>query len=131
MPFNKIHVPRELPAATCRAINDELHQSLVTQCGAHNDDFFCLVVRYDPDDMIFHPTFMGERDPENTIIIEIALLGGRSDMQKAELYKDMRERLDRIGIDARRSIMFLLENQPIDWSFSPEGSVQSVLASGS
>ncbi|GHB21751.1 hypothetical protein GCM10007094_07320 [Pseudovibrio japonicus] len=127
MPFNKIHVPKALPSAMCRAINDQLHQSLVTTCGVNPSDDFCLVSRYEPEDMMFHPTFLGERDPAATIVIEIALLGGRSEQQKEALYKDMRKRLGGIGFDPNNSIMFLIENNAVDWSFSEAGSVKSVL----
>lgn len=85
MPFNKIHVPRSLPVETCRAINDILHASLVETCSVNSDDFFCLISRYSADDMILHPTLLGDRDPSSTIIIEIALLAGRSDDQKEAL----------------------------------------------
>ncbi|MGI9365961.1 MAG: tautomerase family protein [Rhizobiaceae bacterium] len=91
------------------------------------EDHFCLVVRYNPEDMLLHPTYLGERDPSSTIVIEIALLGGRTDAQKEDLFKDLRRRLDKIGFDVRNSIVYLLENNPVDWSFSPEGSVKSVL----
>jgi hypothetical protein len=77
--------------------------------------------------MIFHPTFLGNRDPSATIVIEIVLLGGRSDDQKENLYKDVRKRLRKIGFDPKNSIMFLVENKPIDWSFSEAGSVKTVL----
>ncbi len=127
MPFNKIHVPEDLPVKTCRAINEELHESLVETCGVNPDDHFCLVMRYNTDDMLFHPTFLGERDPKSTIVIEIALLGGRTDAQKEDLFKDVRKRLDKIGLNAKNSIIYLIENNPVDWSFSPAGSVKSVL----
>ncbi|MEO0636835.1 MAG: tautomerase family protein [Pseudomonadota bacterium] len=127
MPFNKIHVPKHLPSSLCRAINDELHASLVETCGVNPDDFFCLVTRYEPDDMIFHPSFLGERDVHNTIVFEIALLRGRVDAQKEALFSDMRARLRRLDFDPANSIMFLLENRPIDWSFSEAGSVKKVL----
>lgn len=127
MPFNKLHVPEDLSADVCRAINEELHESLVETCGVNPDDHFCLVVRYRPSDMILHPTFLGDRDPKATVVIEIALLGGRSDEQKEALFKDVRQRLDRIGFDANNSIMYLLENSAADWSFSPKGSVKTVL----
>lgn len=127
MPFNKLHVPAYLPVKTCHAINDLLHESLVETCGVNPDDFFCLVSRYTPDDMILHPTFLGNRDPSATVVIEIELLGGRSDEQKEALYKDVRKRMKEIGFDPANSILFLLENNPIDWSFSAAGSVKSVL----
>ena len=127
MPFNKIHVPKALSSKICCAINDQLHESLVERCGVNPDDYFCLIERYDPEDMIFHPTFLGERDPKATIVIEIALLGGRSERQKEALYQDTRRRLRDIGFDPKNSIMFLIENNAIDWSFSEAGSVKSVL----
>ena len=127
MPFNKLHVPADLPAKTCHAINDLLHESLVETCGVNPDDFFGLVSRYAPDDMILHPTFLGNRDTSATVVIEIALLGGRSDEQKEALYKDVRNRMEEIGFDPDNSIIFLLENNPVDWSFSAAGSVKTVL----
>ena len=127
MPFNKIHVPNALPSDTCHAINNHLHDSLVNICGVNPDDFFCLICRYAPEDMIFHPTFLGERDPSATIVIEITLLDGRSENQKEELYKDVRRRLRDIGFDPKNSIMFIIENSPIDWSFSEVGSAKKVL----
>jgi hypothetical protein len=127
MPFNKLHVPMNLRVETCHAINNLLHDSLVENCGSNPDDYFCIVSRYSPEDMILHPSFLGNRDPAATVVIEIALLGGRSDAQKEALYKDVRRRLAGIGFNPDNSIMFLLENRPIDWSFSPAGSVKSVL----
>ncbi|MEM7643437.1 MAG: tautomerase family protein [Pseudomonadota bacterium] len=127
MPLNKLHVPRTLPAETCRALSTLLHDSLVETCGVNPDDDFSLVARYDPEDMLFHPTFLGTRDPAATIVIEIALLGGRTDQQKEALYKDVRRRLKEIEFDPANSIIFLIENDAIDWSFSQAGSVKSVL----
>ena len=127
MPFNKLHVPQDLPVSTCHAINNLLHDSLVETCNVNPNDFFCLVSRYSASDMIFHPTFLGNRDPAATIVIEIALLAGRSDAQKESLFADVRRRLGEIGFEPNNSIMFLIENSSIDWSFSQAGSVKSVL----
>ena len=127
MPFNKLHVPRDLPVETCRAINDLLHESLVDTCGVNPEDFFCLVCRYAPEDMILHPTFLGNRDPAATVVIEIALLAGRRDEQKEALYRDVRRRMGEIGFAPENSIIFLIENSAIDWSFGPAGSVKTVL----
>ena len=111
----------------CQAINACLHASLVATCGVNPEDDFCLISRYPPGDMICHPTFLGQRDPKSTIVVEITLLASRSDSQKEALYKDVRSRLAEIGFDPANSIIFLTENKPIDWSFSETGSVKSVL----
>ena len=127
MPFNRLHVPQALAVEMCQAINACLHASLVATCGVNPEDDFCLISRYPPEDMICHPTFLGQRDPKSTIVVEITLLAGRSDSQKEALYKDVRSRLAEIGFDPANSIIFLTENKPIDWSFSEAGSVKSVL----
>ncbi|MEM8798021.1 MAG: tautomerase family protein, partial [Pseudomonadota bacterium] len=72
--------------------------------------------------------FFGVRDPAATIIIETALLAGRTDDQKERLYRDVRRRLGAIGFDPENAIIYLLENQPIDWSFSSRGSVKTELS---
>ena len=115
LPFNKLHVPRDLAVETCQTINRHLHAALVDTCGVHTDDDFCLICRYAPEDMAFHPTFLG------------ALLGGRTDAQKEALYADMRARLGSIGFPPENAIIFLIENAAIDWSFGPQGSVKTVL----
>ena len=127
MPFNKLHVPKQLPVETSHAINDLLHDSLVETCGVNPEDYFCLISRYSAEDMILHPTFLGNRDPASTVVIEITLLAGRSDEQKEALFKEVRRRLRGIDFNPENSIIFLIENRPIDWSFSDAGSVKSVL----
>lgn len=127
MPLSKIHVPQLLPTETCRLIAEELHISLVNTCGVKPDDNFCLISRYSQQDMIVHPTFLGNRDPDSCIVVEITLLSGRTDEQKESLYSDFRNRLKIIGFDPNNSIVFLVENNAIDWSFSEAGSVKSVL----
>ena len=127
MPFNKLHVPEKLTIEKCQAINNQLHDSLAETCAVNPEDYFCLVSRYSESDMILHPTFLGKRDPNSTIVIEIALLAGRSDEQKEALYKDVRRRLASIDFNPDNSIIFLLENNSADLSFSSAGSVKSVL----
>ncbi len=127
MPFNKLHVPADLQASKVKAINEMLHTCLVRTCNVNPDDHFCLVARYQPDDMMLHPTFMGTRDPAATIVIEIALLAGRTDEQKESLYSAVREVLALVPFDPNNAIIFLLENCAIDWSFSSAGSVKKVL----
>lgn len=127
MPLTKLHVPHTLAPETCRSIGEILHSSLVDTCGVNPDDNFCLVSRYAADESIIHPTFLGDRDIGATIVVEITLLSGRSDAQKETFYKDFRGRLRKIGFEPNNSIIFLTENNAIDWSFSEAGSVKSVL----
>lgn len=127
MPLSKIHMPETLSEETGRSIGEQLHLSLVETGGVNPDDDFCLISRYGKREMIVHPTFLGERDASATIFVEIAWLRGRTESQKEELFRDFRDRLSEIGLEPNNSIMFLIENEPIDWSFSDAGSIKSVL----
>jgi hypothetical protein len=128
MPLSKIHVPDQLAVKSCQSIAEELHLSLVEICGVNPDDNFCLISRYTQQDMIVHPTFLGNRDPSLSVFVEITLLTGRTDVQKELFYKDFRKRLNNLGFEANNAIIFLTENNSIDWSFSDAGSVKHVLS---
>lgn len=127
MPLSKLHAPQSLSDVMCKDIGELLHDSLVETCAVNPADNFCLISRYSEAEMIVHPTFLGERDPKATITVEIVLLGGRTDAQKEALYQDFRERLKSIGFNPNNAIIFLVENGPIDWSFSAQGSVKTQL----
>lgn len=127
MPLSKLHLPSSLSDDLCRSIGEALHTSLVETCAVNPNDNFCLISKYSAAEMIVHPTFLGKRDPKATMVIEITLLSGRTDAQKEALYQDFRARLSEIGVEPNNSIMFLVENHPIDWSFSDAGSAKSVL----
>ena len=89
----------------------------------HPDDDFTLVTRYAPEDILLHPSHLCERDPTKTFIVEITLLSGRTADQKEALYRDVRQRIGRLGLKPENSILYLVENAPVDWSFHPDGSL--------
>ena len=127
MPLSKLHMPDTFSHELSRSIGEALHTSLVETCGVNPEDNFCLISKYAASEMIIHPTFLGRREPEATMVVEIALLAGRTDQQKEALYRDFRARLSRIGVEPNNAIVFLVENRAVDWSFSDAGSVKSVL----
>jgi len=131
MPMSKLHVPDSFSDELARSIAEALHVSLVETCGVNPDDNFCLISKYAPSGMVVHPTFLGLRDQARTMVAEVTFLAGRTDAQKEMLYGDFRTRLAKLGVEPNNSIMFLVENQAIDWSFSAAGSVKSVMGDGS
>ena len=131
MPMSKLHVPDSFSDELARSIAEALHVSLVETCAVNPDDNFCLISKYPPAAMVVHPTFLGTRDPARTLVAEVTFLAGRTDAQKEMLYRDFRARLSKLGVEPNNSIVFLVENTAIDWSFSPAGSVKSVIGGGS
>jgi|GEM_PF-602599 len=128
MPLSKIHVPESFPPALVSQIGQALHDSLVETCAVNPDDYFHYVHRYAAGDMQIHPTFLAPRDAARTLTIEVTLLAGRTDDQKEALYANLRDRLAALGLDPANAIVFLVENNAIDWSFTTGGSVKRVMA---
>lgn len=128
MPLSKIHVPARISEGLRRALAEQLHASLVETCEVHEDDDFSLITAYSDGEMILHPSFMGDRDVHSTIIVEITLLAGRTETQKEALYQNFRVGLANLGLSPENAIIYLLENGPVDWSFSTIGSIKTARA---
>lgn len=126
MPLSKIKLPSKLDAGLRHEIAEHLHASLVNTCDVAPDDNFCLITRHDDDKRIIHPSLLGRSDPMKTIVMEIMLLAGRTDGQKEELYRDIRRRLEGIGIRAGNVFVYLVENSSTNWSFGLEGFVKKM-----
>ena len=127
MPINRLHVPRGLSEATCRALNALIHDAFVTACGVNPEDDFTYVARYDADDMLLHPSFLGPRDPARTVLLETTILGGRTAKQKEAFYTALYSGLPDIGLDPRNMIVSMTEATTRDFTFGPEGSVHKAL----
>lgn len=127
MPINRLHVPKDLGAPTCRALNALIHTAFVEACEVNPQDDFTYVARYDAQDMLLHPDFLGPRDPARTILLETTILGGRTAEQKEAFYAALYSGLPGIGLDPRNMIVSITEAGTRDFAFGPEGSVHKAL----
>lgn len=116
MPLAKISAPAHLPETKLRALADAVQDGLVESCGIPREDRFQLLSRFAPEAMIIDPHFpAAQRTPEASII-EILLIGPRSDAQKAQLFRRIVEGAVAAGFAGDDIMIALVENARGDWS---------------
>lgn len=80
------------------------------------EDLFQLINRYKSGEIIIHPEYGGVNRTEDTCIIEIIYLLGRSDEQKRALYRQLVDQAVAVGFKADDIMITLIENDKMDWS---------------
>jgi len=131
MPLVKLNLPQNVSTDAALALRECVHDCLVETCNVAPKDNFCLTTHYQTADMQIEPDYLGQRDPNLTVVIEIILLAGRSGEQKETLYRTIRERMTTIGFNAENAIIFLIQNNAIDWSFRLPAQFNPYLAAQS
>lgn len=116
MPLTKISVPQHLAQSRVRALADAVQTGLVSTCKVPSDDCFQLINRFALGDTILNPTFGGMERTADASIVEITLLGGRSDDQKRALYRCVTDLAVVAGFKADDIMMALTENAATDWT---------------
>lgn len=116
MPLARISIPAHLPAARVTALADAVHQGLVATCGVPQDDRFQLITRFAPEAMLLNPTFPNVRRTPDACIVEITFLHGRTDAQKAALYRYVADQAMAGGFAGDDIMVALTENGMMDWS---------------
>jgi phenylpyruvate tautomerase PptA (4-oxalocrotonate tautomerase family) len=114
MPLTKIYAPAHLPAETVAQLADSVHASLVRHCKVPAADFFQLIQRMPPGSMRIHPNFPNVTRSQDTCVVEIAFLQGRTDDQKRALYGGIVEGAPAFSPDD--IMVALIENSHMDWS---------------
>ena len=116
MPLTKISAPRSLAAHKIKALADAVQQGLVMTCHVPPDDLFQLISRFDAGDMVIDPHFGGVNRSDETCIVEIVFLGGRTDEQKRALFRHVCDSAVRAGWRPDDIMLALVENSRMDWS---------------
>lgn len=116
MPFVRIDIKTEVPAARARAIADAAHAALVEAIAIPVEDRF-QVVTNGQTGLIYDPSFLGIARGEGIVMIEVHLSFGRSVALKKALYATMRDRLVALGLRQEDVFIHLVETDRVNWSF--------------
>jgi hypothetical protein len=116
MPLTKISAPKHLPMEKVRALANAVQEARVETCKVPPDDLFQTISRFEADELIMHPSFEGMQRSADACIVEIPLLGGRTDDQKRALYRVACEKAVAVGFRADDLMIALIENSRVDWS---------------
>lgn len=126
MPLARLSIPAHLPPAQATALADAVHQGLVATCGVPLGDRFQLITRFAPGAMIMDPAFPNVQRTADACIVEITFLRGRSDAQKAALYRHVVDQAVQAGFTGDDIMIALTENGTMDWSLGRGESYAAV-----
>ena len=118
MPFVRISLLDDTPAATRRAIGDAVHDALVAVAGVPAAERFQVIERHPADALAFDRRFGGaEHGRERVVCIEITLVRELSDGAKRQLHRTIADGLTRdAGVRGDDVFVVLRENTLADWS---------------
>ncbi|MBB6551055.1 tautomerase family protein [Nonomuraea rubra] len=130
MPFVRIDALRA-DAARLDALGRAVHDALVETIGIPPGDLFQVLTAHDgARGTLRYGDFPGIRRDDDLVYVSITLRSGRTPAQKQALYRRIAE-LARsyAGTDPRNVLVYLTENESIDWSFG-EGIAQYAVTQG-
>ena len=117
MPLTSIAMRKGKSKEYRRAVADGVHAALVEAVGIPADDRFQLVTEYDPEGLIYDPSFLNIERSDDIVIIQITLRGGRSRETRAALHRTIARNLSESpGLRTEDVFVSLIENDYADWS---------------
>lgn len=116
MPFVRIHLKQDVPAARRRAIADAVHDGLVSAIGIPADDRFQVISSHG-DDLIHDPGYLGITRSDGIVMVEVHLSVGRSLELKRALYRAVTDNLVARGVAPEDVFIHLMETTVLNWSF--------------
>jgi phenylpyruvate tautomerase PptA (4-oxalocrotonate tautomerase family) len=112
MPSVLIEVRREYSSDEQIAIIDAVHVALVEAFKIPDEDRFSRLVTFEPHRMVNGP-LQGQADEYTRVTIDC--FSGRSDEAKRNLYREIVERLEPLGIPREKVSILLRESAQINW----------------
>ena len=117
MPLANIALQRGKPAEYRKALSDSVHRALVEIVGIPEADRFHLISEFDPDNLIYDPSFLDIRRTDDIVIIQITLRTGRSRDVRVRLHERLAQLLaEQPGVRPEDVFVTLVENDYADWS---------------
>lgn len=101
-----------------RALGDAVHQAITETIDVPRDDRFQILNSHPAGRLSYDRGYLGIERDEDFVIVAITMRAGRTDTQKAALYRRIADLVqERTGIEPRNVMVSITENQPADWSF--------------
>ena len=125
MPFVRISLPKSLSIETKHAVYHAVHESLVTEFGIPQDDYFHVIEELEEHQLLFPNNYLGIEHAKDIVYVHITAGAGRTTDDKRRLYSQMANRITTAtSIRIEDVIIVLVENNgKEDWSFG-RGEIQ-------
>lgn len=117
VPLTSISLRKGKSPGYRRAVADSVHAALVETIGIPADHRFQLIDQYEPEDLIYDPSFLGIQRTDDLIIVTVTLVSGRPRALRAALHRSIAEKLSASpGVRPEDVFISLVENDRADWS---------------
>lgn len=118
MPLVRVDLRAGKPPAYRRALADGVYQAMTEVAGVPAGDQFETVNEYDPENLVYNPTYLGIRRDGDVVFVQITLNEGRSLETKRALYARIVELFATDpGVRPENVLINLVEVKRENWSF--------------
>jgi len=118
MPIIEVFLSKENAKKSKEMIGDIAYQALRTTLGVKEGAKFVYVYEFEENEKFIPSGLFGLTYSENTLLIRVTLLRGRTTDQKKALYKEIAASLEKSKIASRAEVICcLIETDPENWSF--------------
>jgi phenylpyruvate tautomerase PptA (4-oxalocrotonate tautomerase family) len=118
MPFVNIYLPDRFTGNVKKEISLSVHESLITVFNIPEKDYFQVIHKVGPEDLLFPDNYLNIQHTDNLIYIHITCGIGRTAEMKKALYALIAQKIaDRTPVEANDVIIILNEIAWENWSF--------------
>ncbi|HET7115837.1 MAG TPA: tautomerase family protein [Hanamia sp.] len=127
MPFVRISLPKSFSQETRNNISISVHNSLIQEFNIPQNDYFHIIEELESQQIKFPENYLDIAHTSDIIYIQIIAARGRTLEQKANLYKEIANRISNsTAITKNNIIIVLVENEGKEnWSFG-NGEIQEL-----
>ncbi len=118
MPLVRIALRKGTKPEFRRAIGDSIHRAMVETIKIPEKDRFQIITEYEPDGLIYDPSYLGISRSDGVLLIQITLNAGRTvELRKALFARIAGLLRESPGVRPEDVFVSLVETQKENWSF--------------
>jgi phenylpyruvate tautomerase PptA (4-oxalocrotonate tautomerase family) len=117
MPFVRIDLMKGRSAEERAGIGDAVYEAMLETIDIPPGDRFQVITEHDWAGLRYDADFLDIHRDDGLVFIHFTMKTGRTDDQKAALYRRIAELLEeRFDVRPANVFVAITENQPVDWS---------------
>jgi phenylpyruvate tautomerase PptA (4-oxalocrotonate tautomerase family) len=117
MPLIRISLRAGKPADYCRAIAENIYESLRETFNVPENDFFATVDELEPRDFLYDGKYFNIERTDDLVLIQLTVSNTRTVEQKKALYRIVERLGNNPGLRRQDIFLNLLEVAKENWSF--------------
>jgi phenylpyruvate tautomerase PptA (4-oxalocrotonate tautomerase family) len=117
MPLVRIELRKGRTAEQRRAISEAVHSAMVESINVPPLDRFQLLTEHEAAGFVYDKSYLDIERTDGLVMIQITLNAGRTLEARQALYKNVADKLSKLGVRPQDVLVNLVETQKENWSF--------------